>query len=532
MHILTSLRSSVHINRQSPSPKTTSAGFPLGSVDPIDEEGSFASGSSSSVFQSLPEDLLDGLKPGLVLLQAQARKKYYSWSYDPSKLEVWQMASGDRPEEVVPLQGLSLIGTTLVVKGQDFENFRANIVEDSETVRQSGVEASGQTLIINSGQLILTCNNPSSLMNLEKLCLLSIFEYSSVFKAMTGTVISGLGIRLSDMHVILSSSFNYKDWCEVYIKDEGWVKLWCHIDKVGRRSGGENRDGRYQIKFYRDKKSTSTKNLVCFIPDCEDVQDIFFYKDCKSNTREISQLGLDDLVDQLNMIRVVGNVLYPQDGFSQRNRSRSSSSVSFFTSSSSRRNSTVVSTPTSPASKLKLLSPVKTHQRKKSEVSMESNHSRYTDLENCTVDSKGLLIRPLPHSGVHWLEAMIRMVIPMMDCTRLYGRPSHFKTERTDPDSLMFGLPRLPVVDYLAKEELQQLFDANLVVDKFPSSDSSTVAMRFFTRFLADRISQDSKRDDNLTFTRLASLVPPAEEIISVSEKLDDATSTTSSLII
>lgn len=532
MHLLTSLRSSVSISRQSPSPKSSSGSFPTTPIDPISEDGSFTSGSTTPAFQSLPQDLLDGMKPALVLIQAQARKKYYSWEYDPLKHEVWQMTSNERPDEFLSVHKLFLVGTNLVIEGENFERYRISLVEENDNIGRCGVEASGQVLSLNGGQMILTCTELLSLMNLEKFCLLSIFEYSSIFKSITGTVISGLGLQLSDMHVILSSTFNYKDWCEVYLKEEGWVKVWCHIDKVGRKSSGDHRDGRCQIKFYRDKKSTSSKNLVCFIPDCEYVQDVFFYKDCKSHPLDVLEMGLEDFLDRLNTIKVVGNICYPQEGFSQQNRSRSSSSMSFFMNNDNRRNSTVLSSPTSSTSRLKMLSPSRGHQRKKSEVSLDSNHSRYTDIDNCITDPKGLLIRPLAHSGVHCLEAMIRMVIPMMDCAHLYGRPAHFKTERSDLESLMFGLPKLPAVDYFAKEELLLLLEPEIVIDKFPSADPSTVAMRFFTKFLADRMAQNSKRDSKLTFTHLASLAPQPQEIISVSEKLDDTTSTTSSLII
>lgn len=533
MHLLTSLRSSVSISRQSPSPKSSARDLPTTPVEPINEDDSFTSGSSTpAAFQSLPQDLLDGMKPALVLLQAQACKRYFSWTYDSSKQELWQMTSNEKPDRFLSLQSLCLVGTKLVVEGQDFERYEVSLVEENDNIGRCGVEASGQVLSLNGGQMILTCTDPLSLTNLEKFSLLSIFEYSSLFKSITGTVISGLGLQLSDMPVVLSSAFNYKDWCEVYLKDEGWVKVWCHIDKVSRRNSGEHREGRCQIKFYRDKKSTSSKNLVCFIPDCEYVQDLFFYRDCRFSTPDVLQLGVDAFLEQLNSIKVVGNVCFPQEGFSQSNRSRSSSSISFFMNNDNRKSSSVMASPTSSTSRLKMLSPSRGHQRKRSEVSLDSHHSNYKDLDNCITDPKGLLIRPLAHRGVHWLEAMIRMVVPMMDCAHLYGRPAHFKTERTDPESLMFGFPRLPVVNYFANEELVQLCDPNLAVDKYPSADPSAVSMRFFTKFLADRIAQNSKREDTLTFGKLASIVPAHQEIASVSEKLDDATSTTSSLII
>lgn len=532
MHLLTSLRSSVSISRQGPPLLKSKVGYSGKNSDA--DIGLESPPLTPSSFRPLPQDLLDGMKPLLVLLQAHSRKSYYEWNLDTVTQDIWQMTSNAHPSQFFPVHKLLLVGTEVIVDAEELGACRVSLVKENDKVQRSGVEVSGQVLSLNGGELILTCTDPSLLKTVKKLCLLSIFEYFSILKSLTGTIISGLGITLHDMPVLLSSAFNYKDWCEVYLEDQGWVKLWCHIDKVGKRGSGSQPTGRCQIKFYRDKRQTSSKNLVCFIPDCEYTEDIFFYRDCKQVSPDYSQMSLDDLVDNLTMIKVIGNVCFPQEGFSPKNRSRSSSTMSFFHGNESpSRHSSINASPTSSSSRLKVLSPTRgKHQRKASAVSIDSNHSQYKDLDNCITDPKGLLIRPLSHSGVHHLEAMIRMIIPMMDCAHLYGRPSGFKSDRADPESLMFGLPSLPSVDYFAREELKLLPESIVDVEKCPSMDSRAVAMHFYSKFLQERINKTPHRDRKLTFRQLANITAQRPQPPTVSEKLQGSNSSSSTSLI
>lgn len=514
MQLLTSLRSSVSISRQGPAKVGNSKSA-------ADRDVALA--SPSRTFRSLPADLLDAIKPLLVLLQAHSRKTYYEWALDTLTQDAWQITSKDRPTQFYPVRKLLLVGTEVIAEAEELGAYKVSLVEENDRVQRSGIEVSGQVLSLNGGEAVFSCTNPSSLKEMEKLCLLSVFEYYSILKSVTGTIISGLGIILSDMHVVLSSAFNYKDWCEIYLQDQGWQKVWCHIDKVGKKGSGSQQTGRYQIKFYKDKKQTSSSNLVCFIPDCEYTQDMFFYKNCKQASPDYSQMDLHDFLDSLTMIKIVGNVCFPQPGF-QKNRSRSSSTLSFLNGNeTSSRRSSVVASPNSTSSRMKPLSPTRGHRRKTSEFSLDSNHSQYKDLENCIIDPKGLLIRPLSHSGVHHLETMIRMIIPMMDCARLYGRPALFKSNRTDPESLMFGLPKLPTVDYFAQEELIALQETGYDAGKFPSTDSNAVALHYYSRALHEKMTQDPHRDRKLSFRQLASVSEQRKEQLPLLESQEES---------
>ena len=88
-----------------------------------------------------------------------------------------------------------------------------------------------------------------------------------------------------------------------------------------------------------------------------------------------------------------------------------------------------------------------------------------------------------------------------MDCARLYGRPVQFKTDRTDMNSLMFGLPKLPSVDYFAQEEIAHLMtqDFNPLKEE-DTDDTMALTMSRFTGYLQERTTKVPKRNMELNF--------------------------------
>jgi hypothetical protein len=55
-----------------------------------------------------------------------------------------------------------------------------------------------------------------------------------------------------------------------------------------------------------------------------------------------------------------------------------------------------------------------------------------------------LYIIPRRHHSVKSFETLIRFLIPIYDAFQLYGRPVKLAAERSNRDSLLFGLPSLP----------------------------------------------------------------------------------------
>ncbi|KAG2735411.1 hypothetical protein G9P44_001625 [Scheffersomyces stipitis] len=68
-----------------------------------------------------------------------------------------------------------------------------------------------------------------------------------------------------------------------------------------------------------------------------------------------------------------------------------------------------------------------------------------------------IFIMPEQHSSVPGFDTLIRFFVPLLDTFGLYGRPKRLKANRTDPDSLLFGLPTLPFVHYLELQDVLQL---------------------------------------------------------------------------
>ncbi|CAI4044836.1 hypothetical protein SUVZ_10G1760 [Saccharomyces uvarum] len=450
-------------------------------------------------FQELPPELFAIAKPIFRLLQAQVNKVYFQSSGAEA---AWNIK--DSSGHIFEAESISLIGSHIIITGSSFGTMDVSIIDSPSNINQCSISNVGEFLQFNYGQLSVTCNDFALLEEFKRLCMISIFESVSIYKALTGTVISSYGLRMSDMHVILNSAFNFKDWCEVYLDDQGWVKVWCHIDKVTKSNSDHEAKGKYQIRFYRDDKSTSRKNCVFFIPDNEYVQDSFFYN---ANSTKPPK-SMNEFFQGLQMIKLVGNVRFCgdtdfndiMDGGSIYSNANNGSGDS---SSAALHNESPNTTPKSRT----FFSP-KGHKRNGSHVSSLTSRSTKRPITNFTTSSKGLLIRPLPHHGVNHLEAMIRFIVPLMDCARLYGRPVQFKTDRTDINSLMFGLPKLPSVDYFAQEEIAHLMtqDFNPLKEK-DTDDTMALTMSRFSSYLQERMTKLSKRNTELSFRTISDVM-------------------------
>ncbi|GME74647.1 unnamed protein product [[Candida] boidinii] len=71
-------------------------------------------------------------------------------------------------------------------------------------------------------------------------------------------------------------------------------------------------------------------------------------------------------------------------------------------------------------------------------------------------------IIPETHQGVEPAETMIRLLIPIMNSFKLYGRPTKFLSTRDDRNSLLFGLPQLPHTQYLNVDDSYNLVSLNI----------------------------------------------------------------------
>lgn len=507
-------------------------------------------------FLKIPPKALEALKPLTALLASQEIKRYFYWEFNPSVEDRWTVITTDSTESVASVE---IKGTSFVIETQETSRVLDVDLTGGVTLR---VETDGAEyqLMFNDGEVTLSTKSEHSINVLYRTALLSIFERFSILKALTGALIAQIGLRMSDINLVLNSHFSFKDWCDVYLEEQGgWVRLWCHVDGVEKKnkqapqtngtekkksslfgknnSNGESqpkpsKKGGYKIKFYKDNKSTNSKNMVCFISsENNDIQDLFFY-----GTNENNPLGQNDggesfLDNNLNMIKVIGEVSFsnninspnPEQGsFSKsgssgflngqlRNLSKSSRNLSVSSGNSSNDDNQL----TSPKSRGGFFSspklggpgsPIVGHKRSTSIASKKSSKSIP---QNFTNVQRSLLIRPVEHEGVKQLETLIRFIVPLMDCLGKYGRPSHFNTNKNDPSSLMFGLPRLPIIDYFARKETKELLqtgptDKSLQLE----GDTATVAMKWLTRALQDYTRKLPDRDTKLAFTKITDIYP------------------------
>lgn len=460
----------------------------------------------------------ENLKPLLILMDCQSKKEYISWENPELELSV--------DNRVLPIYKLSLIGTLLQIvvlsTSNEYDNVLTVDVTDNLSTK---LEFSTVACEINNSITIIA-KDPLLLSHLQFSFSLAQFEKMSLYKSLTASIISTMGLKIADVHMILNSSYNFKDWCYIHCNGE-WIKAYIHIDKRSKYNGSPK--GNHQVKFFRDDKSLTSKNLICFISDCDIVEDLFFVNDQEQGLPTLRENQLQTLLrsgmnpeeavnvffSKLTTLKVLGNVHWPTN--SPRSSRSRSSSLSWATTSPRKR--TTSFSMTSPfhkrtASNTSIaMSPIQSQKHKKtgSIVSSSSTVFHPSVQDNAGTTTQSLLIKPIPHKGVHHLETMIRFIVPMMDCLQLYGRPEHFKSSRTDMDSLAFGLPKLPAVDFFAKEELTSVFQQNDDLRNSSNSNglpadqlSMPFSMSFYKGCLEQKLENQGR--ESLTFTTIGDI--------------------------
>lgn len=88
------------------------------------------------------------------------------------------------------------------------------------------------------------------------------------------------------------------------------------------------------------------------------------------------------------------------------------------------------------------------------------DHSTLIKLEGTIAfhknDSKeaSVFLMPEQHFSVPGFDTIIRFLMPTLDAFGLYGRPKKLVADKTQPESLLFGLPVLPHVHYLEVDDI------------------------------------------------------------------------------
>ncbi|EDO17261.1 hypothetical protein Kpol_538p21 [Vanderwaltozyma polyspora DSM 70294] len=416
--------------------------------------------SSGKVFNPIDEVTYNSLKPCHHLLHHFTKKAHY---VSPSDVSIVNSINN------VSVAEISIVGNNLTVASNNGSKLVVPLIYSNFMLLGENEDL---LLKFNDGLILKSTNeNNDEILKIYRLSLLSCFELISLHKSMTGILISNVGLKMNDIHIILNNDkYNFKDWCYIKSMDSNvkseWQKCWVHIDKSKKKNA--------TIKFYKDNKNLSSKNILCYI-ESNTVSDIFAVPDNAGSTHR-------QFVDSVNSISIVGNVLHntaiessPTSPInSPQVHMRSTSIASAMTSMSNFSNTSAATNNSNTNSSISSTSTSTTTKSRKQPL-IKSN--------NVAMNQSGLLIKPVAHSGISQLETLIRSIIPMIDATQLYGRPERFIVSKEDPKSLMFAFPRLPQTDYFNEEETNSYLSQPLPTldelienGKNPSSNSLAVS--------------------------------------------------------
>lgn len=359
------------------------------------------------------------LVPIVTLLDCQASRVYHQGDV------FINVEHNDIPIEK---QDLSFAPVKAIIKGnlliayKDNSDFRPVSIDLLEATFK--LQSEEKSFIITSSDKLayhIRFIETASLQQWVAAIKLSNYEYIRLNEAYTASLLSAKGSTLSDLHVVLAETrYNVEEWCSIKFGKKGkWINCYSVVTPFEKsRKGYKNGS----ISFYTSSK-TSKKNLILTVSNIENCYAVFPHV---------------DLIEESSLLKVHGDATVYNLGSNNcdvPNRSRSASLVSSTVQGHSRSNS------------------VKSHSRAASISSSSSSKS----LKGLNIPDTSLYILPKPHNGVKSFETLIRYLIPVYDSFQLYGRPKKLNANKTDPESLLFGLPSLPHVEVLSSSLANEL---------------------------------------------------------------------------
>lgn len=290
---------------------------------------------------------------------------------------------------------------------------------------------------------------------------LSKFEYTSLNEAFTAVMLSLKGPKLSDIHILLSQKkrFPRYEWCNLRLPQisSKWVKLYMAIIPSDSKRNG-------CIEIYADEK-VSKKQLVAYIPNLSSVFNVYPEHVNMIDFNSIMKLNGEVYINKhFEHLFIHNEPTSPTRSMSSKTPSRAPSSSSLsslshgngFGGSHSRHlsaNSTSsffnnASSPKVPDAGVKSPKTVTSSFFKKHIDSF--------------VETNYLYIMPIAHPGVSAIEIMIRNFVHIIDSFKLYGRPTHLIPDKSNTESLLFGIPSLPLYQYLSIENAEKVISNNI----------------------------------------------------------------------
>ncbi|KAI5957598.1 hypothetical protein KGF57_003292 [Candida theae] len=336
--------------------------------------------------------------------------------------------------------------------------------------------------------------------------MLSKYEYTKLNEAFTAVLLSSKGSKLSDIHVLLTHKkrFIEHEWCNIRLPEIStkWIKVYMVILPSDKHHLG-------RIEFYPSDKKMQKKHLIAYLSDLTSLFNVYpgqsnmidfnsimrasgqifvnkhyeylfpynSHEDHHSSPRKliaknhasISRSGSNKSLASLteNNNNNTSNNLQipstPKPNGDSRSRSDSLNSASSFFANSPSMTATPLTRDrsVSNASNSDKSSKIFKSKGGKSHTEFDLNRTNSSFFKKHADDfasTSSMYIMPIPHPGVNAVETMVRNFIPIIDSFKLYGRPRHLASEKTNPDSMLFGLPSLPHYQYLSTRDAQDAF--------------------------------------------------------------------------
>lgn len=295
--------------------------------------------------------------------------------------------------------------------------------------------------------LVVRCQDSADFVHWVLAIQLSKFEHTSLNEAFTAVMLSIKGPSLSDIHILLSPKKRFPkfEWCNLRLPQisSKWLKVYVAIIPAQGKKNG-------RVEVYTSEKVTK-KNLILYIDTASSVYNVYPEHYNMIDLNSIMKLNGEIYVNRQHEHLFVHTdpSESPKKGHS---RTGSSSSLAS-TKTASGRHSRSASLNSSSSFFHNAPSPGVNDSP--SETKKDKSRTSFFKPKNIQnfVSANYLYLMPIPHPGVTALEIMIRNFIHIIDAFRLYGRPDHLISDKTDQASMLFGLPSLPHYEYISTGE-------------------------------------------------------------------------------
>lgn len=310
--------------------------------------------------------------------------------------------------------------------------------------------------------------------------LLAYFESNSLNEAYTAGLLAARAVALSDIKTLLQPTrFSTGEWCNIKVSYLGSKWFRAYVVTPNNSNSTKERDPTNPedcVSVYSTDKNTNKKNLIMTFSKAASCAAVFPSTAAAIDLSSLIRVG--DVNVHIHNWKALYQLL-SSDSHHKGHGHSSSNNNSFIMNAlqgvtSNTNNWSAPNSPASSSGNRSRSSSLGSRLRKKrSTMSLLSN----SDVNSSITDDSGSVVNfnssmasswetefttqvyiiPEMHPGVASFETLIRTLIPLLDSFELYGRPKRLRSDRHDPQSLLFGLPVLPKLKYLDLNQVNEM---------------------------------------------------------------------------